>query len=165
MHDVGKLSKAELNIDYWLIPLILTLMSACILLLSVRFHRFLRALGIDDIPLTKSILFYITGLSLAATPANSGQVVKSYTIKKQFGHSISKTSPIVLVEKWNELISVLIILIVFDIINSVLEPTLIIIIGIAIALFLFGIMRNHTFFMLFKKIILKFHKRLKTPIF
>jgi uncharacterized membrane protein YbhN (UPF0104 family) len=113
MHDVGKLSKAELNIDYWLIPLILTLMSACILLLSVRFHRFLRALGIDDIPLAKSILFYITGLSLAATPANSGQVVKSYTIKKQFGHSISKTSPIVLVEKWNELISVLIILIVF----------------------------------------------------
>jgi hypothetical protein len=151
MHDVGKLSKAELNIDYWLIPLILTLMSACILLLSI--------------PLTKSILFYITGLSLAATPANAGQVVKSYTIKKQFGHSISKTSPIVLVEKWNELISVLIILIVFDIINSVLESTLIIIIGIAIALFLFGIMRNHTFFMLFKKIILKFHKRLKTPIF
>jgi glycosyltransferase 2 family protein len=158
--DIGHFSNTEIKIDYWMIPLALALISVNALLLGFRFHRFLRALSIDDIPLTKSILLYITGLSLSATPASSGQIVKSYVIKKQFGHSISKTSPIILVEKWNELISALIILIIFNIIHRILESTLIIMIGIGIAIFLFGIMKSHRFFLLFKRIISKF-KRFK----
>jgi uncharacterized protein (TIRG00374 family) len=152
--DIGKLSKTALKIDYRNIPLILAPMTIAVLVYGFRFHRFLRALDIH-IPLKRSIFIFIAGLSLAVTPATSGQIIKSQIMKKQFGSAISKTSPIILVEKWNELNSTLIVLIIFAVFNPILESTLIIIIGTAMAAFLFGIMRKHTFFNLFKRIIVR----------
>ena len=69
--DVGKLSKTSVRIDYLnisliLIPLILTTLS--IVILGYRFHRFLWALNINNIPLKKSV--YIAGLTFASTPAS-----------------------------------------------------------------------------------------------
>jgi uncharacterized protein (TIRG00374 family) len=161
--DIGRLSntKSSLKIDYWFIPLAISAMTAHILLLAIRFHRFLRAIGINDIPLSKSVLLYITGLSMAATPASSGQIIRSQIIKKQYDHAISKTSPIVLVEKWNELTAVILILAVFAFLNAaMIESILIIVIGIAVAFLLFAIMRIHAIFTLSKKIVLRF-RRLK----
>jgi glycosyltransferase 2 family protein len=153
--DIGKLSRVTLRINYWTIPLILIPMTLHNLILGVRFHIFLKALGIN-IPIKKSILIYITGLSLAVTPASSGQILKSQIIKKQLGYAISKTSPIILIEQWHELTSVLLILIGCAVINAIFESTLIIIVGIAIASLLFSIMRNNAVFALFKKIMLRF---------
>ena len=65
--DIGKLSRAVLNIDYWTVPLIFAPMTANILWLAFRFHVFLRVLSIK-IPIKKSILIYLSGLSLTATP-------------------------------------------------------------------------------------------------
>jgi glycosyltransferase 2 family protein len=155
--DIGKFSKVVLNINYWIIPLILVPESLSLLLLALRFHRLLQALDIN-ISIKKSILIYFTGLSLTVTPANSGQVVKSQVIKRQLGYAISKTSPIIVFEKWSELTSVLIILVVFAIANTMVESTVIIIIGGFIALSLFAIMRNAAFFMLFKRVLLRFSR-------
>ena len=153
--DIGKLSRSVLKINYWTVPLVLTPITIEILLLSFRFKRLLRALGIN-MSVKKSILLYITGLSLTATPGGSGQIIKSQIIKKKFGYEISKTSPIVLIEKWSELVSVLIILVALAFLNPIWESNLIIIIGIVVASLLIGIMRNDKFFAVFKKIILRF---------
>ena len=99
--DIGKLSRTTLKIDYLTIPLIVALMTGTILLLAFRFHRFLRALDIK-ISIKKSILIYLKGLSLAVTPGSAGQIIKSQIMKKQFGYAISKTLPMILIEKWNE---------------------------------------------------------------
>ena len=66
-----------------------------------------------NIPITlkKSILIYFSGLSLTVTPFGVGQIIKSHFIKKEFGDSISKTAPVIFVEKWNELVAVIVILI------------------------------------------------------
>lgn len=157
--DVGKLSKTAIRISYLNIPLILVPLTLSVVLLGYRFHRLLCTLNIN-IPLKKSILIYVAGLAFVVTPASSGQVIKSQIIKKQFGFAISKTAPIVLAEKWNELIAVLLILIVFTLTKPILESSLIIIIGAGLALFIFGIMRYHLIFNLFSKIIQKF-RRLK----
>jgi glycosyltransferase 2 family protein len=154
--DVGNLSKTAVRIDYVYIPLILIPMTLTILLLGYRFHRLLCALNINNIPLKKSISIYLTGLALAVTPVSSGQVIKSHIIKKQFGFAISKTSPIVLIEKWNELNAALLILVIFALTRSTLESSLIIIIGVGLALFIFGTMRNNLLFNIFRKIILRF---------
>jgi hypothetical protein len=79
--DIGKLSKIELEIDYLTVPLIAIPMTATIILLGLRFHRFLRILDIKN-SIKKSMLFYITGLSLAVTPASSGQIIKSQIMKR-----------------------------------------------------------------------------------
>src|SRR5919199_6891882 len=121
--DIGKLSRAVLNIDYWTVPLIFAPMTANILWLAFRFHIFLRVLSIK-IPIKKSILIYLSGLSLTATPGSSGQIIKSQIMKKQLGYAISKTLPIVLIEKWNELIAALLILIILSLIDSILEAVI-----------------------------------------
>ena len=90
------------------------------------------------------------------TPAGSGQVIRSQIIKKQFGFAVSKTSPVLLIEKWNELNAALLILIGLALVKPMLESTVIIIVGVGLALFIFGIMRNQLIFSLFKKIILRF---------
>jgi glycosyltransferase 2 family protein len=152
--DLGKLSIATLKVDYLAIPLIVATVTAANLLLGVRFHRFLNALDMK-IAIKKSILIYLTGLSLAVTPGSSGQVIKSQILKKRFGYAISKTSPIVLVEKWNELCAALLILIICVGINPILESLLIIMIGSATAIFLFGIMRHHSLLNSLRRIILR----------
>jgi glycosyltransferase 2 family protein len=157
--DIGKISKASFKIDYLIIPLILASMSCAILLQSFRFHLFLRALDIK-ISIKKSILIYISGLSLTATPGSSGQVVKSQIMKNQLGYALSKTSPIVLTEKWSELCASLLILIILVLLNPIVESILIIIVGAIIALFFLGIMGHRVFFDSFKKAVLRF-RRLK----
>jgi glycosyltransferase 2 family protein len=158
--DIGKLSSTSLRIDYLTIPLIVLTMTAAILLLALRFHRYLNVLDIK-ISFKKSILIYITGLSLTVTPGSSGQILKSQIMKKQFGYAISRTSPIVLIEKWNELCASLLILAIFSLIETFLESIFIIIIGTAITVFLLSVMRYRNMFNSLKKIILKF-PRLKT---
>lgn len=158
--DIGKLSRTALKIDYLTIPLAVLPMSANILLLGLRFHRYLSALNIK-ISLRKSILIYITGLSLTATPGSSGQIIKSKIIKNMFGHAISRTFPIILFEKWSELVSVLLILIVLASLNAMWESILITVIGIVIAVLFFGAMTNQALFSVFKKIFIKI-PRLRT---
>jgi glycosyltransferase 2 family protein len=158
--DIAKVSRTSLKIDYLTIPLIVLPMTAAIILLALRFHRYLNVLNVK-ISFIKSILIYITGLSLVVTPGSSGQIVKSQIMKKQFGCAISRTSPIVLVEKWNELCASLLLLAILVLINTILESILIIMIGTAIAVFLLSIMRYRNFFNSLKKVILKF-TRLKT---
>jgi glycosyltransferase 2 family protein len=158
--DIGKLSTTKLEIDYLTVPLIVIPMTATIALLGLRFHRFLSILDIKN-SIKRSILFYIAGLSLAVTPASSGQIIKSQIMKRELGHAISKTSPVILIEKWNELCASLLILIILALIDSIVESVLIILTGIAIAVFLLIIMRYRTVFKPLKKIIFKF-PRLKT---
>ena len=158
--DIGKLSRTTLKIDYLTIPLIVAPMTMTILLLGFRFHRFLKAINIR-ISIKNSILIYIAGLSLAVTPGSSGQIIKSKIMEKHFGYAISKTSPIILVEKWNELCASLLILIISVAINLIFESILIIMIGIPIAVFLFSMMRYRTIFNSFKKIVLRL-PRLRT---
>jgi len=158
--DVERLSKSVLRIDYSTIPLILIPMTIAILLLAVRYHRLLRALGIN-ISIKKSISIYVAGLSLQATPANSGLIIKSQIIRSQLGYAISRTSPIVFIEKWSELTSVLLILIVCTAIHPIFESMLIIVVGIALALISFGIMKNPAFFAFFKRLAVRFPRLMK----
>jgi hypothetical protein len=90
----------------------------------------------------RSILIYFIGLSFAITPISAGQILRSQIIKKEFDYAFSKTSPILLFEKWSELAAVLVILVALATVNLMLESIFIIIAGTALVLVFFGIMRN-----------------------
>ena len=148
--DITKLSKYIFEIDYSFLPAILSLATIMIILLGLRFHRLLQKLGID-ISLRKSILIYIAGLSFGITPGGAGTIAKSHIIKSWYGIPISKTAPIIFVEKWNELNSVLLILVVCTFLEGITEARIIGAIGIAVSLLFLGLVRNKTVFSLFKK--------------
>jgi len=153
--DIDKFSKSIFEIDYRIIPIILALSSLSLFLLALRFHRLVRALDIK-ISLRKSILIYFAGLSFGVTPGGAGTIIKSHMIKNQYGDPISKTAPIIFIEKWNELNSVLLIIAITVIIASITEARIIIAIGLVFSVSFLAIVRNKTIFLIFKKIMIRF---------
>lgn len=150
--DVSKFSKSFGSINYWVIPPILGIMTLNLFLLSIRFARLVKTLQIK-IMFKKSILIYFSSLSLLATPFGSGQLIKSEFIRRETGEPISKTAPIFFVEKWTELVSVIVILSIFVSIKNLYESQIIIIIGTILSLIFWGIMKNESIFSLFKRIV------------
>ncbi len=78
---------------------------------SLRWDSFLKTLSID-IPMKKSISLFFAGLGFGITPGKLGEVIKSHLLKKDYNQPFSKTAPIVLVERYYDLVGLLIISIV-----------------------------------------------------
>jgi len=152
--DIDEFSNIILTVDYEIIIIALLLMSLSIFLLALRFHRLVQALGIK-LSLKRNIMIYFVGLAFSITPASSGSIIKSHLIKKETGVPISKTIPIIFVEKWNELNSVLILLLILIFISAIFETIIVTIIGIILSVFFLGIMKNKKIFLIFKNIIKK----------
>jgi len=71
---------------------------------GIRQQLLFKTTGIS-IPLKKSILLFMSGLSMEVTPAGSGKLIKSYYLKKKYGYSISKSFPIFIIERFYDLLA------------------------------------------------------------
>jgi uncharacterized protein (TIRG00374 family) len=86
----------------------------------IRWHYFLKSIT-TTIPFVRSSLYFISGFAFILSPARVGEMLKSPLIKRDYNIPISKTAPIVLVERFYDLLAVTIIIaigIVFTKINS-----------------------------------------------
>ena len=105
--DVGAVAGALARIPIWVIP-------ACcglsLLNYVVRFWKWQRYLELLDCRLdrTTSFLVYLSGLSMSVTPGKMGEVFKSWLIKKVNGTPIHTTAPIVVAERFTDLLGYLI---------------------------------------------------------
>ncbi|NDF25648.1 MAG: UPF0104 family protein [Thaumarchaeota archaeon] len=152
--DIEKFLHFAMHIDIPKIMLALALIGVSTGLFALRFHRFVRALEIE-INIKKSIMIYFFGLAFSITPFNSGTLIKSHILKKEVGSPITKTLPIMLAEKWNELAALVLFLNIFVILHYSLESTIIVIFGTALVLAFLVIARNSEMFCIFKKILSK----------
>ena len=75
---------------------------------ALRWDIFLKTLDIN-ISLKKSISLFFAGLGFGITPGKFGEVIKSHLLKKDYNQSYSKTAPIVLVERYYDLVGLLLI--------------------------------------------------------
>ncbi|MFN3135797.1 MAG: YbhN family protein [Candidatus Kryptonium sp.] len=90
--------------------LIIPILTFSILNYLVRFLRwefYLRKIGIK-IPLSKSFLVFTSGLTMSITPGKFGEALKSYLLKITDNIPISRTAPIVVVERLNDFIALVI---------------------------------------------------------
>ncbi len=70
----------------------------------LKWHYYVRLLKINaSIKLSFSI--FMSGLAMSLTPGKMGEVLKSYMLKQTIGESISKTAPIVFVERVTDFLS------------------------------------------------------------
>lgn len=76
-----------------------------------RWDFFLKTLGIE-ISLKESLSLFFAGLGLSITPGKVGEVIKSHFLKKDHDHSYTKTAPIIFVERYYDLVGLLIISII-----------------------------------------------------
>ncbi len=80
---------------------------------SIRFlkwERYRGTLGVS-LPATASFRVYLAGFALSVTPGKMGEVVKSVLLKRETGASISATAPIVVAERFTDLVGYLLLMI------------------------------------------------------
>ena len=117
---------SNFKINY--LPLILFLVTASWCPVFIKWHFLLKNCEID-IPLTRSITVFLSGLAFDLTPGKLGALMKSQILKTSFNIPRTKTAPIVLVEK------------VYDLIGAILASIIgIIILGMDVYLIIIAIL-------------------------
>ena len=138
---------------YFIIPILFCFTTA-ILIKSLRQMLFLRHLGIK-IPLKQNTIIYLAGLSMLITPAGLGEMIKSHFLLKKYNQPVSKTIPLVLVERYHDALAILSILIIFSIITGTTFLTIpLLIIGILLLVSLI-VIKSRKLFPMFQKVIRK----------
>ena len=112
LSDIQKISDefASLNIAY--IPLILSFHFLAMSIRSIRQKIFFDSLDIK-LSLKQNIKLYFAGMSLMVTPGASGELIKNHILKEKFGHAYTRTIPVLLTEKYHNMLSVIPILLFF----------------------------------------------------
>jgi len=99
---------------------------------ALRWDTFLKTLDIN-IPMKNSVSLFFAGLGFGITPGKLGEVIKSHLLKKDYNQSYSKTAPIVLVERYYDLVGLLLISVLgiwfLDIEQTVIVTSFVIIIA------------------------------------
>lgn len=107
--DVSKISQNIMTMN------LLNLLFAIIfwvcgnLIKVVRWHVFMKSID-DKIPFKKNFQYYLAGFAFALTPGRMGEILRSPYIKRDYGISISKTSAIVFIERFYDILGMTIIL-------------------------------------------------------
>lgn len=106
----ANLEKLLLSLKHFKWILIIPILTLSILNYIVRFLRwefYLRKIGIK-IPLPKSFLIFTSGLTMSITPGKFGEALKSYLLKITDDVKISRSAPIVVVERLTDFIALVI---------------------------------------------------------
>ena len=100
--DFNIISKQISNFKYEFLPLILLLVSISWTPLLVRWQILLKKNDIN-IPIKKSFLLFLCGMSMSITPGHVGELIKSQLMKTIYNIPRTKTAPIIFVEKFYDL--------------------------------------------------------------
>jgi glycosyltransferase 2 family protein len=106
--DFGQVVVAFSNFNWILLPVLL-LCSICNYL--VRFSKWDYYLKIINVKISKidSLSVFMSGLIMSVTPGKMGELLKAYLLKELTGTSISKTAPIIFVERITDFVSLMLI--------------------------------------------------------
>jgi uncharacterized protein (TIRG00374 family) len=105
--DFSKLAASVLSFDFRYLPLILMLAPLNYLFRYVKWNYYLKLLNITIEP-GDNLRIFTAGLSMTVTPGKVGEFLKSYLIKEIKGIPISVTSPLVVIERLTDGISMII---------------------------------------------------------
>lgn len=96
--DVPHMVAALTHFRWALLPFILSLTLLNYYWRFVKWQYYLWRLNIM-LPWGKSLLIFLSGLSMAITPGKVGELLKSYLLKQATGVPISRSSPIIMAER------------------------------------------------------------------
>jgi uncharacterized protein (TIRG00374 family) len=105
--DFESLKESISKFDFSYLPLILLLAPMNYVLRYVKWNYYLHQLKIK-IPLRINLPVFVAGLSMTVTPAKVGEFFKSYLLREFCGVEMSKTMPMVLMERVSDAISMII---------------------------------------------------------
>jgi len=104
--DAPRMLRALASFRWEYLPLILGLTLFNYFWRFIKWQYYLRRLEVK-ISWGKSLLIFISGLSMAITPGKVGELLKSYLLKRSTGAPISRTSPVIVAERLTDGIAML----------------------------------------------------------
>lgn len=102
-----ELVEAASRFNWWWLPAALALALVNYAVRAGRWLWYLHYLGVS-IPARESISIFLIGLMLSVTPGKAGELFKAYLIRLARGVPMSRTAPIILVERLTDLTGTLI---------------------------------------------------------
>jgi len=117
---------------------------------GIRQQFLFKTIGIL-IPLNKSILLHMSGFTMSLTPGGSGELIKSYYLKQKYGYAISKSFPVVIIERFYDLVGVTTIVIFSLFFVQITEIVIIIFFVIILIVIIYITINSKTFFRFISK--------------
>lgn len=102
--DVSRVGRAVSSIHPAWLPLFLALPLSNYFFRFLKWHYFLRRVGVD-IPGRESLSVFIAGFSMTVSPGKFGELVKCVILKERRGVPVSTTGPVVVAERITDLLS------------------------------------------------------------
>lgn len=104
--DFSSVLNSFLNFNWYYLPILLLLSIANYLVRFFKWDYYLKLLKINT---TKkdSLKIFFSGLSMSASPGKMGEVLKSLLLKELYNEPISKTFPIIFIERLTDLLSLI----------------------------------------------------------
>lgn len=133
------------GINFYYIPVILAIHFLVLVIYSIRQKVFFDSLGIR-LSIKNNISIHFVGLSLLMTPGGLGEIIKTHFLKQKYSQPYTKTTPVVLAEKYHDVMSIISILAIMLLFKSIIEPQTVVAFLAAILLFTFFVVRNHKLF-------------------
>ncbi len=99
--DLPRMVVTLANFRWAYLPIILGLTLFNYLGRFFKWQYYLKRLKIE-LAWKKSLLIFLSGLSMAITPGKIGELLKSYLLKRSTGAAISRTSPIIFAERLSD---------------------------------------------------------------
>ena len=72
-----------------------------------RWHYYLKVLGLRQVTAGHSLLIFLAGFSLTVTPGKLGEAVKALLLRESHGIPAARTAPIVVAERFTDLVGLL----------------------------------------------------------
>jgi len=107
--DVTKILDNIKNMKFSYFILAIVLWVASNLVRVFRWHIFLKEID-DKVPFKANIVYYLAGFAFILSPGRIGEVIRSPYLKRDYGISVSKTAPIVFVERFYDLLGMILVL-------------------------------------------------------
>lgn len=140
--DFEKIQEIYKNVEWSYLFPIFGILFATIFIRSIIQRYLLKLIGIE-VQIKHSFLLFLAGLSMIITPGGSGVLIKSYFIKMKYGYSVTKSMPLVFVERFFELVGIVVLISFTLIINYSVESSILVSISTGLIVTLLFIINNN----------------------
>ena len=154
LSDINKVIFVLNQIEFQRYFLILLIAILTIIIHGWRYHVILNKLNLK-LNFRESLLISTAAISMIVTPVVGGSIIRSYFLKKRTGQSISSTIPIIIFEKWLDIVVLTTIIGILLIWINYLESQIIFLIGLVLTGFIFFIFKGAIGLNFFNQMIIK----------
>ena len=105
--NLGDLLSALAKFNWVFIPVMIILVTIAYFIRFIKWDLFLKNVDVH-LPLKENLFVFFSGLSMTITPAKAGEIWKGWLINDINGEKLSKTVPVVIVDRLTDLLGLII---------------------------------------------------------